>query len=669
MADRRRLITLSDGGRPVLSLDLQVSSTYEAIEGTFAYAPGQSNQQASREPGRYGGQTVVGEQNDNGTVSWQALVRGSTYDQAAGNIEALLAAANRASQGLLLEWRPDGATYSSYFRVAGPAAWNPTYKWAQWQGALSMVVEVKFPVRPLVLWDPMTIIDPFDDVDSRADYTFDALTSSDVTPTPGSPSGGNLSVSTSLSSERRARHTVRGYKLLEGQVNVASTPWAGNPTGYKFGVLLRASAADTYVEVYIDDNGTNSRLRIDVVIGGSRTNRASSNLAARLNGAEVAVRGRIEGQTVTAEYFNAAANTQPMTAPTLSTSYGLSSPEQSSLVAGFSGWSWLPVNAGSHLNQFEARPFTWRNQTLPQALQPLDSIPGTGPALTDVVITPSGGSAAPAWALIAWGKTPSDDEAPPAIIENTLLGTLSGWSATGTANARGASQLDATAAGAVSASAEIYVGNPEADEFTDEQADVEVWARAIVSSTLVNPRLAVSANGAYTSEFGSAGKPLVKPSSGTVYRFVRLGVVSFEKPVAGSLGLLLKLQYTADGGSTGTYGIDYVVPVLARRRAAGMTGVPAASVSAFTVGTGETIKRVRSDLSASTLIVSTLAGSRAGGLGGALIQPSPGLCRWVVKLSSLVPDDPTSDTTSEQLAHSATVSLDVTPRSYLLRGA
>jgi hypothetical protein len=132
VADRRRIVTLSAGGRPILDTDLEVASTYQAISETFAYQPGANNQMTSREPTRFGGQVIVGEQNDNGTVSWQALVRGSTADQVAANIETLLTAANRASQGRLLEWRPDGATYSSYFRVAGPGTWKPTYKWSQW---------------------------------------------------------------------------------------------------------------------------------------------------------------------------------------------------------------------------------------------------------------------------------------------------------------------------------------------------------------------------------------------------------------------------------------------------------------------------------------------------------------------------------------------------------
>jgi hypothetical protein len=62
----------------------------------FAYTPGARNPQSSREPGRYGGSRIVGENNENGTVVWQALVRRSTADQVAGNIETLLVQAEDA---------------------------------------------------------------------------------------------------------------------------------------------------------------------------------------------------------------------------------------------------------------------------------------------------------------------------------------------------------------------------------------------------------------------------------------------------------------------------------------------------------------------------------------------------------------------------------------------
>lgn len=676
MADRRRLVTMSAGGRPVLELDLEVTDAYHAVQGTFAYAPGQQNPMASREPGRFGGQVVVGEQNDNGTASWQALVKGSTEDQAAANIEALLGVANRSSQGRLLEWRPDGSSFSSYFRVAGPGAWRPMYKWAQWEGAQSMVVEVSFPVRPLVLWDPMTIVDPFD-VDSLvADYTADAGLANTAV------SGGAVTASGTLTAERRVRHTVRGYPLLEGQATVRTSPGA-TIAGYKAGVLLRASAADTYVEVYVDDNGTNSRLRIDVVIGGTRTNRASTNLAARINSPDSKfwVRGRIEGGTVVAEYLNNLSffDLSPMVAPTLTNNYTLSGGEQSSLVAGFSGWSWVPQDASATLDEFEFRPFTYRNVTLPEILEPTDQVPGTASALADVNVTPSGGSAGPVWAMVAWAKEPNPSGLTPLTILEAESLSLSAWASSAQAGARGGEDVRATTSGASSAyGVEFNVVDLvgiEADEFA-AQIDVEVWARVLLSSTLVNPRIILSA-GAYATtlvdrrysvEYGTAGKLLAKPSSGTVYRFVRLGTVTLD--ATSETNARFVLNGSVEAGSSGVFGVDYVVLAPVRRRAAGMTGVALAAVNPFVPNTGEWTKRIRSDLSATLRQEQSGAGPGGSyGLGGALIQPSPGRNRWLVKLSSLVPDDPTSNASSEQLAHSATVSLDVTPRSYMLRGA
>jgi hypothetical protein len=84
--------------------------------------------------------------------------------------------------------------------------------------------------------------------------------------------------------------------------------------------------------------------------------------------------------------------------------------------------------------------------------------------------------------------------------------------------------------------------------------------------------------------------------------------------------------------------------------------------------TSEATKRVRSDLSAFSYFAGGPVPERSAGMGGSLIQPSPGRNRWLVKLSNLVPDDPTSLTT-EQLAHSATVELRRDARSYMLRGA
>ena len=56
------------------------------------------------------------------------------------------------------------------------------------------------------------------------------------------------------------------------------------------------------------------------------------------------------------------------------------------------------------------------------------------------------------------------------------------------------------------------------------------------------------------------------------------------------------------------------------------------------------------------------------GLGGSLIEIPAGTTEFFVKLSSLVPDDPTSDTTSEQLSHTGvTGAFEITPRYWIVK--
>jgi hypothetical protein len=641
VADRRRIVTMSPGGRPILELDLEVAPNYQAIKDTFAYAPGQANQQDSREPGRYGGSTVVGEQNDNGTVSWQALVKGNTPDQVAQNVEALLSSGAKPTRNRLLEWRPQGFTYSSYFRIAGPVAWKPTYSWSQMNGEPAMLVDMQVPVRPLVLWDPMRIVDPFD-VDSRSDYTFDAATSADVT------ANGIVEpvVGAALTAERRARHTARGYRLLEGQATIKSTPGT-TIAGHKTGVLLRASAPDTYIEVYVDDNGTNSRLRIDVVIAGVRTTRASVNLASRIStGAPYWVRGRVENETVFAEHFAAfpsptlAATT---TSPSGGAGYALTGGEQDSLVAGPAGWSWVPQHAVAMLDDFEFRP-----------------------------VTDAGN---PMWALFAWSRSGVLG------LFDTNGATLSGWTETSDSDGlNNAIAKATTTSSAATYSATWSASNltaVQADDFTDGRCELEVWARATVSASLANPRLKFSIRLLGASEthgeqfalpYGSVGKVLVKPASGTVRRFVRLGTVTVSAEQALTFAGSLRVVGSVDAGGSGSFGLDYIFIVPANRRACGPTGV--AGDSTYPMFMIDGAKTTRSDLSG--LMITSDATPKVAeshGLGGNLILLTPGEFDFYAKLSDLVPDDPTIDTSTEAFTlHTFGLSIDVTPRSYVFRG-
>ena len=146
----------------------------------------------------------------------------------------------------------------------------------------------------------MDVIDSFDS-DSEADYTFDAGSSSDVVVT-----GGQLTVTANPTVEKRMIHTGVGYQYSDVQATIKATP-GSTISSFLAGVVLNRIDASNYIRVYVDDNGTNSRLRIDKVVAGVTTNLATTNLAARVaNGTPFWVRGRMEGINVFAEHFTSA---------------------------------------------------------------------------------------------------------------------------------------------------------------------------------------------------------------------------------------------------------------------------------------------------------------------------------------------------------------------------
>ena len=119
--------------------------------------------------------------------------------------------------------------------------------------------------------------------------------------------------------------------------------------------------------------------------------------------------------------------------------------------------------------------------------------------------------------------------------------------------------------------------------------------------------------------------------------------------------------------ATTVIGLDYLVVVPSRARCLSPSRVADDSTYPFfCVSTSQTQKLIRSDLSG-------FVGSPPGalhpdhGLGGRLLELPSGDIDACVKLSSLVPDDPTSDTNTEQLAHSATVRFGATPRWHMAR--
>jgi len=688
MADTLRIVTFSAGGRPIEVSDLNTGAGvatgyFRDRSAEFTFIPAVPTVQWSKRSRRYGGGIAAGETHDNGAIGWTAYVRGATLAAGEAAAESLVQAINSAARKRHVEWAPEGGL-STYFEIAGPGTWQPAYNPVEFVQTNAMRVALTFPVLPLARWARPSVFDDFD-LDSRADFLFDSGVSGDLT-----VSASELTATTSPTSEKRARHTARGYDFLEGQVtNVAKI--GTTLSGQKVGVILRATSASNYVEVYLDDTGAASRLRIDVVVGGVRTNRASVTSSLRIAGGTFeGVRGRIEGNIVYAERFPLGSATLP--APLVGAldiaSYTLVAGDAPlNTTAGESGFSWIAINSTARLEMFDFRPFTYRNLTWPRIVQPSDPIPGTAPALADVTVTSSGGSVAPAFAMVGWTNralTPIAGFAPFAV--NPAAGTGTGvtdstnWTSTADAGALSGTALrDAAVSGAETYTA-AWLVDPSAlvaDDFTDAELALEVWARMAISSSVVSTYAVLSARSAdgtsfgaerYSSEWGSAGR-LLALAGGTFYKIYRLGTLLVPADPAVRRTVKIWLTVTTAAGSTGSIALDYIIVLPARSRALSPTAKRQdASYPAFIASTSQTSKTVRSDLSALTASPPN-AGMRDHGLGGSLIEPPAGLVDWLLKLSSVVPDDPVPTAAAEQLTNAATFQIDVTPRSYMLRSA
>lgn len=343
------------------------------------------------------GARAVFAQPQNRPVVLPLRIYGTSMDDLAAKVSTLVQMGRLMLRyGGTILWQANNQTRRQYFQVL--AAGVQRESWGN-RAENKFIADASFQAvcAPYLTGDPMDFTDEFaTDVLSTA-YTFDSGSAGICTVT-----GGQLAPNGSLSTERRAVYSQAGYSVIDAQATVKSIPGA-TITSYKAGVALCRSSSTTYLDVYVDDDGANSRLRIDKVIAGARTNLASTNLGARVaNGTTFWVRGRREGPVVVAEYFTALPT--PLGTPATTNTVNLTSAEQASLVAGLAGWVWTPQASGAVLDDFAVEPFTYRNRTLPDVVSPSNAFPGDAPALADVTITPSGGSTAPSFAWLGWSE-------------------------------------------------------------------------------------------------------------------------------------------------------------------------------------------------------------------------------------------------------------------------
>lgn len=657
MADRRRIITrASAAARPAVQLDLESSDTYVAIRDTFTLQQGDRGQQLAEAPSRYGGATVVGERFTNGSVSWQMLVSGTTADVVAQRVEALLTQVEAivASTGdAWLEWRPDGMTYSSFFRLAGPATWTPTYRWAQFSGAQSMIVDLSFPVRPLVEWDPMSIIDDFS-VDSTGDYTFDTGSGTLAV------SSGQLAPSSIVS--KRLYHSARGYTYTDAEVTLKFTTGSSVATHEKFIMLRRLDASNYLMGGFTSGGNT---FGIYTVTAGTPSLKASS-VVALSTATTYWVRFRCKANVLTVEYFTA----EPIVgnAATGTVTHTLAGADATAFGAGIAGnvgLRLLPGDTNERYDNFRVEPFA--NLTVNTAQAPADEIPGTAPALLDLEVEAS--ESAP-FGLFAWTDGTLTGDPPFGIFNASAKDASSGgWSVSGT------ELLDAGADGIYSAEFDLDLGQITPDDFGDT-CDLEIWARFKLAPTVTDMRAwAHISNSFYFSvftEFGdrahnAPGRLLIPPGS-TGYVWTRLGVVTVDVVNAHpDARLVIETQETS---SSGAFGLSQVMVVPAHRRALNPTGV--ANDSSYpnfiSVSSDSVTKRVTHDLAGYLKTETQQQFWRHHGIGGAVLHAQPGPVNFLMMLSVSIPDDPNGDPDVGVSAGAATYRVQVTPRSYLLRG-
>lgn len=215
------------------------------------------------------------------------------------------------------------------------------------------------------------------------------------------------------------------------------------------------------------------------------------------------------------------------------------------------------------------------------------------------------------------------------------------------------------------------------DDFTDNEIDLEVWARVGVNAshsvTVVTSLSSKDTTGVaarYTAEYGSTGKLLTVPGTGSGYLFYRLGTITATVDTVNKPVYTLKLAPSFSANSSDEFSIDSVVIVPAKQRALTPTGRENdATYPKFINSTSANVKKlIKSDLSG---WIYTGTGTDAyfpdSGLGGQLLEIPTGTVDLFVKSTRGVPDDPTPST-ADDANQTLTVTGTIIPRYYLGRG-
>jgi hypothetical protein len=323
---------------------------------------------------------------------------------------------------------------------------------------------------------------------------------------------------------------------------------------------------------------------------------------------------------------------------------------------------------------------------------------GTAPGLLDLQFNTS---TAANWMLASWSTvgTPQSNTRGPfgalALTNSGGTAYATGVSVSGTSFGFAAESSTTLVGGKVrvaTPTASTYTVNVDLDpstlkrdSFNGNDVSLEVWARMKVASdhiptttTSLAPTAGTNFGDArYTAEYGTAGKLLTKPSSGSNWYFYRLGTVpAYVDPSSSPAAWRLSIATAFSAASSNEFAIDYVCVVPARQRALSPTAkTPNSSYPVFIPSSSGTAKIIRSNLTGwmksngGTNDYTASGYFPDSGLGGQLLEvPAASSFKLFLKSSAAVPDDPAA-TNVDTVSQSLTVSGWYTPRYYLARGA
>ena len=654
MADSVRIVRFTAGGQIEELLNIQSSLDFSVTDmgferDSFDIAQGDRNQRMVKRGGRYGGEHYAGESVGNDAYKCRLLSSAPTADSLLTKLSQVIAELERVPGQHYIEHQMDGATYPSYKEVRAPAKRSPVYRWAQAQGAGSMVLDIEWPVAPLACGPPMHSRSNIAGDSDLSEFEADAGAISDFV-------AGRISAS--LTVERLIAHTGRGYTYGSHQVTVRGKPGA-TISGFKIAARLKRIAADTYVDCYVDDNGTNSRLRIDTVNGGTRTNRATTNLGSRVsNGTDIWIRARIEYDAITVDYFTT--SPVPSSTPTATRTYSLTGSDAAAMgsgIEGVGGASLLPQHANAELTTVAIRPYVFASSVAPFTKALDGDIPGDADALGGFSlahISASGGSVA-SFAMFGWaGREDGLIAEPFGIYESSSATNLVDFATSADAAARGGSLIAASSfGGATRADWTFDASRLFPDESSPDTQVVEIWARVKTASVVGTLRAIVSwfASGMSSaatqvySEFGDEGRVISHVTGDTIYQIVRLGAIVVQRPSPGDAGTS-SIRVRMDDPTGGSAGIDWIAAVGGSRRAISPTGKTegfGSTYPRFAISNTINVKSIAHDLRGSySTGYETEASSSAAthGLGGSLIEFPAGRMDILCVLSEMVPDDP-----------------------------